>query len=387
VYTKASPRGILLLEDGRILHGHRFGAETDAIGEVVFNTSMTGYQEILSDPSYAGQIIVMTYPQIGNYGLAREDFESRIPFLSGLLVKEVSRIASNWRHAFTLDDYLKEKGIPGLAGFDTRALVRHIRTHGAMRGIIADAGHNVAVLLERVHSHPSMAGCDLASTVTAGTFFGWSEPGFELPTHRRDENRQLALWSRPPHVVVVDYGVKWNILRRLIDANCRVTVVPAQATASNIQDLKPDGVVLSNGPGDPDPLDYAVENIRNLIGKVPIFGICLGHQLLAIAAGGKTFKLRFGHRGGNHPVIHLQSKAVEITSHNHGFSVDPDSLPTSEVEITHLNLNDQTVEGLSLRNHLAFSVQYHPEAAPGPHDAHHMFAKFASTMLEWRRNK
>lgn len=376
--------GILLLEDGRAFRGHRFGAATDALGEVVFNTSMTGYQEILSDPSYAGQMVVMTYPQIGNYGLSREDFESRQLFLSAMIVKEVSRLASNWRHDFTLDAYLKEKGIPGLAGLDTRALVRHIRTHGALRGIIADASQDSSTLLARVKNHPTMSGRDLASGVSDGRSFEWKES--------RTARRSVTLLrnaepSEQLHAVAIDYGVKWNILRCLIDSGCRVTVVPANASAEEILSLRPDGVILSNGPGDPDPLNYAVDNIRNLIGRVPIFGICLGHQLLAIAAGGKTFKLKFGHRGGNHPVMDLQSQAVEITSHNHGFSVDPSSLANTDVEVTHINLNDQTVEGLRLRNAPAFSVQYHPEAAPGPHDAHYLFRRFTEEMREWRARK
>jgi carbamoyl-phosphate synthase small subunit len=384
--TRRNRDGLLLLEDGRLFHGSRFGARADALGEVVFNTSMTGYQEILSDPSYSGQIIVMTYPQIGNYGLTREDFESRRLFLSALIVKEVSRVASNWRHDRTLDEYLIDKGIPGLAGLDTRALVRHIRNHGAMRGIIADAGSDIASLLERVKAHPTMDGQDLASGVTDGRSFEWEES-------RHQEGRRTLSFlpsssqSDQLHVVAIDYGVKWNILRCLIDSGCRVTVVPANTSAADILALAPDGVILSNGPGDPDPLNYAVENIRNLIGQVPIFGICLGHQLLAIAAGGKTFKLKYGHRGGNHPVIDLGSQAVEITSHNHGFSVDPASLPKDDVEITHINLNDQTVEGLRLKKVPAFSVQYHPEAAPGPHDAHYLFRRFTDEMTSWRSKR
>ncbi len=377
--------GILLLEDGRTFRGRRFGAATDALGEVVFNTSMTGYQEILSDPSYSGQMVVMTYPQIGNYGLSREDFESRQLFLSALIVKEVSRLASNWRHDFTLDAYLKEKGIPGLAGLDTRALVRHIRTHGALRGIIADVSQDTEALMTRVRSHPTMNGRDLATGVSDGRSFEWNES-------RSMSKRSVTLLrtteqAEQLHAVAIDYGVKWNILRCLIDSGCRVTVVPANASADDILSLKPDGVILSNGPGDPDPLNFAVDNIRSLIGRVPIFGICLGHQLLAIAAGGKTFKLKFGHRGGNHPVMDLQSQAVEITSHNHGFSVDPSSLANTDAEITHINLNDQTVEGLRLRSAPAFSVQYHPEAAPGPHDANYLFRRFTDEMREWRGRK
>jgi carbamoyl-phosphate synthase small subunit len=374
--------GILLLEDGRKFLGYRFGAMSDAVGEVVFNTSMTGYQEIISDPSYTGQIVVMTYPQIGNYGLAAEDFESRKLFLSALIVKEVSRIASNWRFKYTLDDYLKKKGIPGLAGFDTRALVGHIRANGAMRGIISDSENDTTNLLRLVQACPSMAGRDLASEVTNGNTYMWTDATYRM-SRPKVAAKVTEDSGRKPLVVTIDYGIKWNILRRLIDSKCRVTIVPANTSAADILALSPDGVVLSNGPGDPDPLNYAVDSIKYLIGRVPIFGICLGHQLLSIAAGGKTYKLKFGHRGGNHPVMHLASGKVEITSHNHGFSVDTDSLSDSRVEITHCNLNDQTIEGISLRNAPAFSVQYHPEAAPGPHDAHYMFQKFVDQMTEW----
>ena len=377
----------LVLEDGRLFVGRRFGAETDGIGEVVFNTSMTGYQEILSDPSYAGQMVVMTYPLIGNYGIAPEDFESRRLFLTGLVVKEASRFPSNWRHRHTLGDYLKSNGVPGIEGLDTRALVRHLRTYGAMRGVIGDIRESPQALVARAKAHPSMAGCDLASVVTMNERFEWQE-GRHLLHISGNRSRQTGLFDRPRlKVVAVDYGIKWNILRCLVDAGCDVTVVPAAATAGEILSLKPDGVLLSNGPGDPDPVDYAVQNIRALIGKLPIFGICLGHQLLAIAAGGKTYKLKFGHRGGNHPVIDLQTRKVEITSHNHGFSVDPESLAASDAEITHINLNDRTIEGFRLRNAPAFSVQYHPEAAPGPHDALYMFNRFADLMRSWRKEQ
>ena len=364
--------------------GRRFGAETDGIGEVVFNTSMTGYQEILSDPSYAGQMVVMTYPLIGNYGIATEDFESRQLFLTGLVVKEASRFPSNWRHKHSLGDYLKTHGIPGIEGLDTRALVRHLRTHGAMRGVIGDIRETPETLVIRAKTHPSMAGCDLASVVTKNERFEWRE-GRHLLNIKGSCSQQGGLFDSPQFkVVAVDFGIKWNILRCLIDSGCNVVVVPAAATADDILSLKPDGVLLSNGPGDPDPVQYAVRTIRDLIGKAPIFGICLGHQLLAIAAGGKTYKLKFGHRGGNHPVIDLQTRKVEITSHNHGFSVDPDSLGPSGVEITHINLNDQTLEGFSLRNAPAFGIQYHPEASPGPHDALYMFNRFADLMRSWQ---
>ncbi len=377
----SSNRAQLVLEDGSRWIGNRFGASAEAGGEVVFNTAMTGYQEIITDPSYAGQIVVMTYPQIGNYGIAAEDFESRQPFLSALIVKEVSRVASNWRATLTLDEYLKSKSIPGLSGIDTRMLVRRLRERGAMRGVIASIDDRPETLVGRANDIPTMAGCDLASQVTKGQTFDWSEATPPLRAARQKD--LFSDQSTRFHVVVLDYGVKWNILRCLVDSGCRATVVPANAASEAILGLKPDGVLLSNGPGDPDPLRYAVDNICDLLGRVPIFGICLGHQLLGSAAGGKTYKLKFGHRGGNHPILNCRTQKVEITSHNHGFAVDADSLG-SRVEITHINLNDQTVEGLQLRDIPAFSVQYHPEAAPGPHDAHYLFRRFTDLMCEFR---
>jgi carbamoyl-phosphate synthase small subunit len=383
---RAKNDGILVLEDGRSFRGRRFGAITDALGEVVFNTSMTGYQEILTDPSYAGQIVVMTYPQIGNYGVNPEDTESRELFLSALVVREASRIVSNWRGKQSLTEYLRANNVPGLEGFDTRALVRHIRTHGAMRGIIASGAIPTDQLLSQVKRHPTMARRDLASEVTRNEQYGWAEAPVVLPSTPARVQPPNPFANRLK-VAVYDFGAKWNILRCLVEVGCDVTVVPASMSAADLMSLKVDGVVLSNGPGDPDPVQYAVESIRQLIGRVPIFGICLGHQLLGIAAGGKTYKLKFGHRGGNHPVIDLTTRRVEITSHNHGFAVDPDSLPDSRVEVTHINLNDQTCEGLRLKDCPAFSVQYHPEAAPGPHDALHMFERFAGEMRQWKEHK
>ena len=381
---------LLALEDGRIFRGRRFGAPTDAAGEVVFNTSMTGYQEILGDPSYAGQIVVMTYPMIGNYGIAPEDFESKKPYVEALVVKEPSRIASNWRHERTLDDYLNAHGVPGFCEFDTRALVRHLRDHGSKRGVIGDAGLGAEALVERARQVKPMAGCDLASAVTTDKSYPWVKPSFTLPENGRTDDARAR--GRSPgleggreelsRVVVLDCGVKWNILRRLVDVGCTVTALPANTRAEDILRMAPHGIVISNGPGDPEPVQYAVKTVRALIGRVPIMGICLGHQLLGLAAGGKTYKLKFGHRGGNHPVMDLTTGKVEITSHNHGFAVDPDSLEDKDVELTHINLNDQTLEGLRLRNAPAFSVQYHPEASPGPHDARYLFERFRDLMRQ-----
>ncbi|MGB5107577.1 MAG: glutamine-hydrolyzing carbamoyl-phosphate synthase small subunit [Candidatus Zixiibacteriota bacterium] len=376
--------GKLVLEDGAVFCGRRFGAMADAEGEVVFNTAMSGYQEIITDPSYAGQIIVMTYPQIGNYGMALDDFESRRPFLSALVVKEASRIASNWRSSVTLNDYHSAKGIPGVEGIDTRMLVRHLRTKGAMRGVIGSSNISNEVLISRARAIPTMAGRDLAVSVTKGSVYDWDSDITPINSHWQQQDLFDRNVRPQFHVAVIDYGVKWNILRCLVNVGCRVTVVPATASADEILQLSPNGVLLSNGPGDPEPLLGTVNSIRGLFGRVPILGICLGHQLLGLAAGGKTYKMKFGHRGSNHPVLDLETREVEITSHNHGFSVDADSLPHGKVEVTHINLNDQSVEGLRLRDVPAFSVQYHPEAAPGPHDAHYLFKRFAEMMKEFK---
>lgn len=374
----------LVLEDGRVFFGRRFGARADAVGEVVFNTAMSGYQEILTDPSYAGQMIVMTAPQIGNYGIAQDDAESRRLFLNALIIKELSRVASNWRAVQTLDEHLVANNIPGLEGLDTRALVRHLRSCGAMRGVIGDINAKDRDLIARVRAHPSMVGVDLASVVTLGRSYTWDTQAVALNGQWQQQDLFGCDDAPKLHVVVYDYGVKWNILRCLIAQHCRVTVVPATFSAAEVLDLRPDGVMLSNGPGDPDPLKYATVNIRELLGRVPVGGICLGHQLLAIAAGGKTYKLKFGHRGSNHPVINRRTGLVQITAHNHGFSVDADSIADNSVEITHINLNDNTVEGLALRNVPAIAVQFHPEASPGPHDALPFFNDFTALMLIWR---
>lgn len=380
---RLSSNAKLVLEDNTVFRGRRFGAVTDASGEVVFNTAMSGYQEIITDPSYAGQIIVMTYPQIGNYGVATDDFESRQPFLSALVVKEISRITSNWRSTKSLNDYLCEKGIPGLEGIDTRMLVRKLRTQGALRGVIGDAMVSDEVLVNRARAIPSMAGRNLAIGVTKGQVYRWDTDIAPINRHWQQQDLFGSSRQKRQHVVVIDYGVKWNILRCLVNAGCSVTIVPATASSEEIMQLSPGGVLLSNGPGDPEPLIGSVETIQDLLGRVPIFGICLGHQLLGLAAGGRTYKMKFGHRGSNHPVLDVATQEVEITSHNHGFSVDADSLPQNKVEITHINLNDHTVEGLRMRDVPAFSVQYHPEAAPGPHDAHYLFERFTAMMKDF----
>ncbi len=371
---------MLALEDGRVFRGQGYGAEAEHTGEVVFNTSLSGYQEILTDPSYAGQIIILTYPHIGNYGTNPLDSESMRPYAEGLVVRELSELASNWRSVDEASDFLLNFNVPAISGIDTRALVRHLRRHGAMRGVLSTVDLNAARLVEKAKASPSMVGLDLASRVTTAFRYPWSEP-----SRRIEDNAAAALPAPRFHVVAYDFGIKHNILRRLVDSGCRVTVAPGHTPAREVMELKPDGVFLSNGPGDPEPLAYAVENVRRLMGRVPVFGICLGHQIIGLALGGKTFKLRFGHHGGNHPVLNLETGKVEITAQNHGFSVDPDTLKTSEVALTHLNLNDQTLEGLRHKSMPLFSVQYHPEASPGPHDSAYLFQRFVRMMEEWRK--
>jgi len=369
---------ILALEDGRIWRGRGFGAEAEAAGEVVFNTSMTGYQEILTDPSYCGQIVTMTYPLIGNYGTNDEDPESRRVFAEGLIVRELSRAYSNWRAGDSLDHYLKDAGVPGISDIDTRSLVRHIRERGSMRGCLSTLVNDEHSVIERARKAPAMVGLDLASVVTCKEPYVWKDgqasaygsPSLLHPT-TNGEHRF--------HVVAYDFGLKHNSLRNLAALGCKVTIVPAHTTAEDVTAMKPDGVWLSNGPGDPEPLTDIVENIRKLIGRYPIFGICLGHQLMGLAFGGRTYKLPFGHHGGNHPVKDLLTGRVEITAQNHGFAVDADSLP-ADCEITHINLNDNTVEGLRHRSLPVYSVQYHPEAGPGPHDPSHLFEEFVQSM-------
>lgn len=371
----------LALEDGTVFEGSSFGAQKDSLGEVVFNTAITGYQEIFTDPSYAGQIVVLTYPEIGNYGANDYDQEAFKPYIEGLVVREFSSIASNWRSEETADRFLADNGIPVAAEIDTRALVRHLRTRGVMRGILATGERDPKELIERARQAPSMAGLDLATRVSTPSRYEWEKP--VIPCSPSDQVQT------PPeaccNVVAYDYGIKRNILRRLVQSGAHVTVVPATTPAEEVLALNPDGIFLSNGPGDPEPLEYQVGEIRKLIGKKPIFGICLGQQVLGLALGGKTYKLKFGHRGANHPVLNQVTNKVEITSHNHGFAVDPESLNLNEVELTHVNLNDQTLEGFRHRTEPVFCVQYHPEAAPGPHDSHYLFDDFMTLMKEFKK--
>ena len=368
---------ILALEDGTIFEGRGFGARADSVGEVVFNTAITGYQEIFTDPSYAGQIVVLTYPQVGNYGANLYDQESARPWIEGLVVREFSGLASNWRSEETAEQFLAANGIPVAAEIDTRALVRHLRSRGVMRGVLSAGGGDPGDLVERARKAPSMAGLDLATRVSTRTSYQWDKPVEAVsPTDRIAPPREP--WC---HVVACDFGIKRNILRRLCHVGARVTVVPAGSTAEDILALQPDGVFLSNGPGDPEPLQFQAAQVRKLIGRTPIFGICLGQQILGLAFGGKTYKLKFGHRGANHPVLNKVTNRVEITSHNHGFAVDPDSLNQNAIELTHINLNDQTLEGFRHRSYPVFSVQYHPEASPGPHDSHYLFDDFMKLIV------
>jgi len=367
---------ILALEDGTVFEGRSFGAPAERSGEVVFNTALTGYQEVFTDPSYSGQIVILTNPEIGNYGTSEEDNEAGRPYIEGLAVREFSAIASNWRSDAEAGTFLSRHGIPVISDLDTRALVRHLRTRGVMRGVLSSLETDAQKLVEKARGVPSMVGLDLASRVSTREAYQWTQP---VDACSPSEMVAAAL-EQKFHVVAYDFGIKRNILRRLCQVGCRVTVVPALTSAEDVLALDPDGIFLSNGPGDPEPLQAQVGNIRKLIGRKPIFGICLGHQLLGLAVGGKTYKLKFGHRGANHPVRNEITQRVEITSHNHGFAVDPDSLNPNEVEITHVNLNDQTLEGFRHRHHPVFCVQYHPEAAPGPHDSHYLFDDFVKLM-------
>lgn len=384
---------ILALEDGRTWRGRGFGAESEVVGEIVFNTSMTGYQEILTDPSYCGQIITMTYPLIGNYGVNEEDPESRRVFAEGFVVRELSRVYSNWRAGQSLDQYLKDAGVPGISEIDTRSLVRHIRERGSMRGCLSTSNIDEQAVIERARNAPAMIGSDLASVVTCKEPYVWTDAqasayGSPVLLHSPAKGPQAGGSGNAPrfHVVAYDFGLKHNSLRNLAALGCRVTVVPANTSAEDVTELKPDGVWLSNGPGDPEPLTGVVANLKKLIGRYPIFGICLGHQLMGLAFGGRTYKLPFGHHGGNQPVKDLTTGRVEITAQNHGFAVDADSLP-ADCEVTHINLNDNTVEGLRHRSLPVYSVQYHPEAGPGPHDPSYLFDKFVEMIEQNRKHK
>lgn len=369
-------KAILLLEDGTVFEGKAFGAKGQNCGEVVFNTSMTGYQEILTDPSYNEQIITMTYPLIGNYGTNKADAESRKIFAGGLIVKENCIYPSNWRNKNPLNDYLKKNNVVGLEGIDTRKLVRHIRTEGAMRGIISSTEFRITTLAKKLQAYPGLVGRDIVKDVTVKKPYNWNEGVINIFNNRptRPENKY--------RVVAFDFGIKHNILRLLCSHGCDVCVVPAGTSAKEVLSRKPDGVFLSNGPGDPAAVSYAIKTVKNLLGKLPIFGICLGHQILALAMGGRTYKLKFGHRGANHPVKNLQTGRIEVTTQNHGFCVDIDSLKGKNVKLTHINLNDNTIEGIRCDKVSAFSVQYHPEASPGPHDSNYLFEVFIKLMAQ-----
>ena len=372
-------KAYLAIEDGTVFEGLSFGSEGEAFGEVVFNTSLTGYQEILTDPSYNGQIVVMTYPEIGNYGVNTEDLESKKPFARGMAVKEYWPIPSNWRSEQSLDDYMKAHNVVGIHGIDTRFLTKQIRTRGAQKSVISTIDGNKESLIAKIKNSPDIVGKDLVTEVSCKEAYKWDKG-----TEQWIPSNDTYVPEKKYDVVAYDFGIKTNILRRLTDLGCRLTVVPSNTPPEEVLKLDPDGIFLSNGPGDPEGVGYAIENVKELLGKKPIFGICLGHQIISIALGGKTYKLKFGHRGGNQPVKNFSTGKVEITSQNHSFAVDPDSLG-EDVEITHINLNDQTVEGLRHREHPIFSVQYHPESSPGPHDSSYLFNDFIELMDDFKK--
>jgi len=388
-------KAILALADGQSYVGRSFGAQGEAVGEVLFNTSMTGYQEILTDPSYEGQIVAMTYPEIGNVGVNPEDAESRKPYVKGFIVKEYSPMPSSWRATQSLHDYMKGHGIVGIEGIDTRSLVRHIRDQGAQEGLISTLTDSPEELVAKAKASPGLVGRDLVKEVTCQEPYDWDEGKWELGRGykkrsagdqgvKKRRSKAPSFDSPRFFVVAYDYGIKFNILRNLAESGCKVKVVPAGTAAEEVLAMNPNGIFLSNGPGDPDAVPYAKEIVQRLIGKKPIFGICLGHQILGLALGGRTYKLKFGHHGGNQPVMDLTTRKVEITTQNHGFAVDADSLQGA-VEVTHVNLNDRTVEGLAHRELPIFSVQYHPESSPGPHDASYLFRRFTEMMGKERR--
>ena len=369
-------KAVLALADGKIFEGEHFGAESEVETEIVFNTSMSGYQEIITDPSYCGQMVVMTYPLIGNYGINPEDFESDRPYLSGFIIKELSRVQSNWRSRGNLEDFLKKNNVFGIQGIDTRALTRRIRDKGAQQAVLSTNISDTQNLIEKARKSPGLIGRDLVKNVTCKNAYDWNESEWVI---QNGQTQLVKTKNRPFKVLGYDFGVKRNILRKLIRAGCNVKVIPASTTADEALATKPDGIFLSNGPGDPAAVPYAIVNVKNLLGRVPIFGICLGHQILSLALNGSTYKLRFGHHGGNQPVLDTHSGKVEITSQNHGFAVKENSL-LKDVDITHLNLNDNTIEGIKHKTFPIFSVQYHPEASPGPHDSDYLFKKFVNLM-------
>ena len=369
-------KALLVLADGKIYKGEHFGSEGEVEAEIVFNTSMSGYQEIITDPSYCGQMVVMTYPLIGNYGVNPEDFESDRPHLSGFIIKELSKVQSNWRSRGSLEEFLKETNVFGIQGIDTRALTRQIRDKGAQQAILSTDTSDPQRLIEKVRKSPGLIGRDLVKEVTCKNAYDWNESEWTIQSGK---TKLKEVKGRPYNVVVYDFGVKRNILRKLTRAGCKIRVVPANTPADEVLATRPDGIFLSNGPGDPAAVPYAIDNVKTILGKVPVFGICLGHQILSLALKGKTYKLRFGHHGGNQPVLDVKSGKIEITSQNHGFAVEQNSFD-SDVDITFLNLNDDTVEGIQHKSWPVFSVQYHPEASPGPHDSEHLFYKFVNLM-------
>lgn len=375
-------KALLALEDGRTFKCRSFTGEGEAAGEVVFNTSMTGYQEILTDPSYRGQMVTMTYPLVGNYGVNPEDVESDRIQVAAFILKEYQEYPSNFRLTRSLKEYLVSQNILGIDELDTRALTRHIRTVGALRAMISTRDLNPTSLIDRTRLTPKMEGMDLASTVTSEQPYFWKngKPEFLDISHHKLNKSVWPATDGKFNVVAFDFGIKYNILRNLASVGSQILVVPASTSATTVKELSPDGIFLSNGPGDPEPVEYAIHTIRELVGYKPIFGICLGIQLLGLALGGKTYKLKFGHRGANQPVQNLLTRRVEVTSQNHGFAVDPDSLDLNQVELTHMNLNDNTLEGFRHRTYPLFAVQYHPEASPGPHDAGYLFKEFVEMM-------